>query len=352
VRTGHILADRRPTGCGGKEVALVTDVVVLGQVGRDIVLRTGVLPAAGGSVTATQRWELLGGKGANQAVALAQLGVPVALVGVVGDDGPGRDALAEAADDGIDVSAVRTRAGARTALLLDLVEDGGRRRLVEHVPPEVLLTPADVVAVANDLAACQVMSLQLQQPGDAVRAALEHAPASAVVVSDGAPEDEATRAALLDRADVVRADVAEVGRLVGRHLDGVDDARDAAAELLTAGPRMVALAVGEAGDLVAWRAGPALGVAAEEMDVDPLWADGEVLVPLLGGAPVDPTGAGDAYVAALAATLLGGAGPEDAAWVAAAAAAVTVAHAGGRPDLDPGALGEVVRRNRLERAAG
>jgi ribokinase len=51
-------------------------------------------------------------------------------------------------------------------------------------------------------------------------------------------------------------------------------------------------------------------------------------------------------VAALAATLLGGAGPEDAAWVAAAAAAVTVAHAGGRPALDAGALGEVVRRNR------
>jgi ribokinase len=49
----------------------------------------------------------------------------------------------------------------------------------------------------------------------------------------------------------------------------VDDARDAAAELLTAGARVVALGVGEAGDLVTWRAGPRFGVAAEELEVDP-----------------------------------------------------------------------------------
>ncbi|MCW2702140.1 MAG: rbsK [Blastococcus sp.] len=324
----------------------MADVAVVGQVGRDLILRTDRLPPPGGSATATERLELLGGKGANQAVALAQLGVPVALVGVVGDDESGRQARAQAAADGIDVSCVVTRGGATTALLLDLVEDGGRRRLVEHVPAEVLLTVADVAGAADELASCQVLSLQLQQPGEAVRAALGHAPETGMVVSDGAPDDDVTRAAVLARADVVRADAAEAGRLVGRALHDVDDAREAAAELLTAGPRLVALAVGGAGDLVVWRAGPAFGVVVGEWEADPRWADGEVLVPLLGGPPVDPTGAGDAYVAALAATLLGGAGPEDAAWVAAAAAADTVAHAGGRPALDPRALGEIVGRHR------
>ncbi|MGY1761076.1 PfkB family carbohydrate kinase [Geodermatophilus sp. SYSU D00779] len=106
------------------------------------------------------------------------------------------------------------------------------------------------------------------------------------------------------------------------------------------------LGVGEECDLVAWRAGPRFGVAAEELEVDPGWADGDVLVPSLGEEPVDPTGGGDAYVATLVATLLGGAPPEDAAWAASAAAALTVAHAGGRPQLDPGALGDVVRRVR------
>jgi ribokinase len=324
----------------------VSDVVVLGQVGRDIVLRVGALPDAGGSVTARDRREVLGGKGANQAVALAQLGVPVALIGVVGDDGPGAQALAQASRDGVDVSCVVSRAGTETALLLDLVEDGGRRRLVEHVPGGVLLTPEDVAGAADQIAAGQVLVVQLQQPGDAVRTALDLLPDTAFVVADGAPDDEATRTAVLRCAAVVRADAAEAGQLVGRQLAGIDDAREATAELLTAGARLVALAVGGEGDLVAWRAGAPLGVAAEELEADPRWADGEVLVPLLGPAPIDPTGAGDAYVAALAATLLGGAGPEDAAWAASAAAAVTVAHPGGRPELDGAALGEVVRRHR------
>jgi len=330
----------------------VADAVVLGQVGRDLVLRTGRLPAPGGSATVTQRIEVLGGKGANQAVALTQLGIAVALVGVVGDDEPGRSARRQATADGIDVTRVLTRSGAPTALLLDLVEDGGGRRLVEHVPAAVLLTAADVEAAAAELAGCRLLSLQLQQPGEAVRAALEHAPATAMVLSDGDPADEETRAAVLARADVLRADAVEAGRLVGSRLDGVDDAREAAAELMTAGVRLVALAVGEAGDLVVWRTGPPIGLVAGEREADRRWADGEVLVPLLGGAPVDPTGAGDAYVAALAATLLGGARPEDAAWAASAAAALTVRHAGGRPRLSVAALRDVVLRHRRAGAPG
>jgi ribokinase len=185
-----------------------------------------------------------------------------------------------------------------------------------------------------------------------VRAALEALPESTTVVAHGAPADETSRAAVLGRATVVRADAAEAGLLVGRSLPGIDDVRAAAADLLAAGPRLVALGVGGAGDLVAWRSGPTLGVDALDLETDPRWADGDVLVPHLGASPVDPTGAGDAYVATLAATLLGGAGPEDAAWAASAAAAVTVAHAGGRPELDAEALGEIVRRHRLVERPG
>jgi hypothetical protein len=177
----------------------MTDVVVLGQVGRDLVLRLAALPEAGGSAQATARHELLGGKGANQAVALAQLGVPVALVGVLGDDRAGAEVRAQALADGIDVSGVVTRPGAATALLVDLVEDGGRRRLVEDVPREVLLTPADVEAATDPLGGCQVLVVQLQQPGEAVCAALEQVPDTAFVVADGAPGDEATRAAVLSK---------------------------------------------------------------------------------------------------------------------------------------------------------
>ena len=326
----------------------MADVVVVGQIGRDLVLRVPALPDPGGSVTAGERREMLGGKGANQAVALRQLGVPVALVGVVGTDAAGAAVLDQARADGIDVGPVVRRRGP-TALLLDLVEDGGRRRLVESVPEEMLLTADDVAASEERIRGCRVLSLQLQQPGVAVRAALERAPATGLVVADGAPGDEPTRTALLARADVLRADRTEVALLLGRRPDGVEELREAAVELLTAGPRLVSLDAGEAGNLVAWRSGPAPGRADGLTEVDPRWADGDVLVPLIGGPAVDPTGAGDASVAALAAALLGRAAPEAAAWAAAAAAALTVGHAGGRPALTPARLGEVLRERRRPR---
>lgn len=305
----------------------MTDVVVLGQIGRDLVLTMAALPDAGGSVPADGRIEVLGGKGANQAVALAQLGLSVALVGVVGDDAAGAAVTAQAAADGIDVRCVTRRAGARTALLVDLVEQDGDRRLVESVPPETLLEADDLAGAADLVRGCRALILQLQQPGAAVRAALALAPATALVVCDGAPDDEQTRQALMARADVVRADRAESQLLAGRELAGLDDVRAAAADLLTAGPRLVSVAAGKDGDLV-------------------VWSDGEVLVPLLGGAPVDPTGAGDAYTAALTAALLGGSAPEDAAWLASSAAALTVAHAGGRPALTSDRLAAVVTDHR------
>src|SRR3954453_13950177 len=61
MRTGHILADRRRTGGGSGRAdpggGPMADVVVLGQVGRDRVVLGG------------EQRDLLGGKGANQAVA-------------------------------------------------------------------------------------------------------------------------------------------------------------------------------------------------------------------------------------------------------------------------------------------
>ncbi|MGY1684125.1 PfkB family carbohydrate kinase [Geodermatophilus sp. SYSU D00867] len=332
----------RVPGAAGS-VGGTTDVVVLGQAGRDLVLQVGRLPSAGGSAEVLRRIEVLGGKGANQAVALAQMGVPVALVGVVGDDGD--PLLAQARADGVDVSGVRRRPGVPSALLVDVVGRGGARRLLEDVPDGVLLTAGDVAAAADLVAGCQALSLQMQQPGEAVRAALDLVRPDALVVADGAPADDATRDALLARAAVLRADAAEAALLVGRDLDGVDDVREAALELRAAGPRLVVLSAGADGEVVAWRAGGSRATGGADRP-----ADGVVRVPLSDSDPVDPTGGGDAHVAGLVAALLGGAGPAEAARTASAAATLTVRRLGGRPDLSPAALAGQVARERVVEA--
>ncbi|MGX5359491.1 PfkB family carbohydrate kinase [Kocuria sp. KH4] len=300
-------------------------VVVVGQVARDLVLVVDRVPGEGGAADVRERRELLGGKGANQAVACRRLGAEVELVGVVGADRAGEDVLAQAAADGIGVTGVLRRESVPTALLVDVVGPPGVRRLLEDVAPGALLTAGDVRSRAGLLRDADAVLVQLQQPGPAVAAALAAAD-GALVVADGAPADARTRRRVLDAADVVRADGSEAEALVGWAPHGVPETVRAARQLLAEGPRVVALAAGEA-DVVAW-------------------PGGHVVLPHLGEDPVDPTGAGDAFVAALAVALLRGEDPRTAAWWAAAAAAQVVGTPGGRPHLDPDRLRETVRQHR------
>ena len=102
------------------------DVVVFGQIARDLVLVVDTMPGARQAADVYQRRELLGGKGANQAVALAQLGMRPALAGVVGEDQIAQRLLSQAQHDQVDTSAVLRRPGVRTALIVDIVDSSGQ----------------------------------------------------------------------------------------------------------------------------------------------------------------------------------------------------------------------------------
>ena len=101
------------------------DVVVFGQIARDLVLVVDTMPGARQSADVYQRRELLGGQGANQAVALAQLGMRPVLAGVVGEDQIAQRLLTQAQHDQVDTSAVIRRPGVRTALIVDIVDSSG-----------------------------------------------------------------------------------------------------------------------------------------------------------------------------------------------------------------------------------
>jgi ribokinase len=299
----------------GDTAKTTAPVAVVGQVARDLVLRVDDAPAAGDAVPVRQRRELLGGKGANHSVALAQLGVPVALVGVVGADEVGARLLAQAREDGVDVTHVVRRSGATTGLIVDVVDGHGDWRYLEDLPDEVLLTEADIAAAAPVLRAARGTVVQLQQPsGAALAAARCTKEAGGFVVLEGAPPDDERRGELLATADVLRADVKEARLLTGADLRDTADVARAATELLERhGLSLVAFGAPD-GDVFVWPAG---AVAFGH-------GDAEV---------VDTTGAGDALAAAMTSVLYRGGGPAEAAELAVAAAAATVEHAGGRPDL-------------------
>jgi ribokinase len=284
----------------------VDEIVVVGQIARDLVLVVDEVPGPGGTVPVRERREMLGGKGANIAVGLAQLGAPVQLVGVVGDDEIGERLIARAAADGIGTEAVVRREGCSTGLIVDVVADGWR--YLEDLPDGVLLRETDITP--GLVAGAGAVVLQLQQPPEvALKAARA---AGGRVVLDGAPErlgDE-----LLACADVVRADHREAELLSGRKITGADDAVRAARDVMARGPGLVAFAVDDVGNVF-------------------VWDEGELVVPLGDVEVVDTTGGGDAFVAALTFALSRGDAPEDAARLAVKASGAVVTRPGGRPDL-------------------
>ncbi len=289
-------------------------VVVFGQAGRDLVLPIDELPQPGTSAVVHTHSEVLGGKGANQAVSFARLGIRVALVAVLGDDRAGDEALARARADGIDVSCVVRRADTVTGLIVEILDREHRWRYFEDLPEAVQLTQADVEAAGDLLVRADAAVIQLQQPAAACLAAATMArKAGCRVVLDGAPQPDHRRA-LMENAHVLRADGHEAELLTGRRIRGVQDAVRAADELLANGPEVVALAVEGKGNLVAC-------------------PQGHVFYPLDDAQTVDTTGAGDAFVAALTTALVLGEAPREAGRWAVAASALTVEHVGGRPRM-------------------
>jgi ribokinase len=296
--------------------------MAIGQITRDLVLTVDQIPGPAGTTGVRERREMLGGKGANQAVGLAQLDVPVGLLGVVGDDEVGQRVLDQARSDGIDTSPVVCRPGTETALVVDMVDPQGHWHYLESMPAGTLLTESDVAGAAAALDGASAALVQLQQPAPAALAAARRAHAAgARVLLDGAPEDARQRDDLLAVADIVRADAREAEKLTGASVTDAASAVRVGRDLLGRGPSMVALAVGTQGNAFIWR-------------------DDQALIPLVDTPVVDTTGGGDALIAGLVAALLRGEEPRQAARFAVATAAATVGHPGGRPNLSAEAIDE------------
>src|SRR4051794_25390369 len=104
-------------------------VIVAGSINADLVVTLPRLPAAGETVAGGEFSRHGGGKGANQAVAAARMGARVTMVGAVGDDDLGSDAIAALEAEGIDASAVARLDGIATGVALIAVDSAGENQI-------------------------------------------------------------------------------------------------------------------------------------------------------------------------------------------------------------------------------
>ncbi|MEV0262020.1 ribokinase [Streptomyces sp. NPDC050617] len=290
------------------------DLLVVGSANADLVVGVERRPLAGETVLGSDLVTHPGGKGANQAVAAARLGARTALLARVGDDAHGRLLLDAQRAAGVEVGGVLV-GGAPTGVALITVDPSGDNSIVVSPGANARLSPEDVRASGDLLAAARVVSLQLEIPLDTVAETVRAAgPGTRVVLNPSPPAPLPDD--VLAACDPLIVNEHEARYLLDGHPAGASDEPEAwAAALLERGPRSVVVTLGAAGALLA------------EADGDD-GAGAAVRVPGIEVAAVDTTGAGDAFTAALAWRLGAGDGLESAVRFATRVAAAAVTRAG------------------------
>ena len=91
-------------------------IVVLGSLNIDMVLTTDRLPMIGETIHGNYIHYMMGGKGANQAVAASRMGIQTSLIGCVGHDTFGEKIIKHLSTENINLSSVKTVEGVFTGI--------------------------------------------------------------------------------------------------------------------------------------------------------------------------------------------------------------------------------------------
>ena len=296
------------------------EIIVLGSVNVDLVIRSPQLPRAGETVLGGAFYEAAGGKGANQAVAAARASAnPIGFIAAVGSDDFGRRSIKQLRGENILTQHVRMVDGAATGVALIMVDERGENQISVASGANSLLTPEDVAAVSAEwFAAAKVFVAGLESPIETVVAGLRRAKEHGLTtVLNPAPACEDIRdPEILRLVDILTPNETEATFLSGWDvLEDLEDVCIWCEQLQQKGSRSVVITRGERGCIVRDSVG-----------------DPSLIAPYAVNA-VDATAAGDCFNGTLAVALSEGRTLLEAVRFANTAAALSVQQAGAVPSL-------------------
>ena len=305
-------------------------LVVVGSVNADLVVRLNRLPKKGETVSTVDNSSMQfypGGKGANQAVAAANLGHPTQFVGQVGQDVYApllRDALRSR---NIDTSMIHTIPSCSSGITFIMVQPDGENSIVivggANTSEEWQIT--DDVTTAIQSAGVVLLQREIPESVNVIFAKLATS-ARVPVILDAGGADRPLGSEMLSNVSILSPNETELGRLTGMKTKTEKECIAAAQQLVHQGVNKVLVKLGAKGSLLVDIYGNVIRQKAERVDASMV---------------VDTTGAGDCFTAAFAVAMLEGKSDGEAMRFAGKAASLCIQERGAIPSMPArGAMGD------------
>jgi ribokinase len=291
-------------------------IVVVGSINTDLVVRVERIPVAGETILGADFETHPGGKGANQAAAVARLGYPVHMIGRVGSDGYGTPLRGHLHSVGVDISSIAVSEGSSGVAIIAVAESG-ENSIVVTPGANALLSPEDLDANIELLRSASIVLTQLEIPLATVRHLAQICDREGVpLVLDPAPVCRLP-VELLRATTWITPNQVEAQQITNSNVLAASEKElwQVAESIMKLGPRNVLLKMGERGAYL----------AAD----DGLRAQ----IPAYPVRAADTTAAGDAFNGAFAVALARGVCAQEAAEFATAAAAISVTRRGALPSM-------------------
>lgn len=286
-------------------------ILVAGAINTDLVAMVERAPRAGETVTGQGFGMHGGGKGANEAVAVARSSVSVALLSAVGEDAFGCERLAGLQADGISTAWIKTVPDRASGVALITVEAEGENRIA-YIPGATLMVTAEDAIASLETVRPKILLAPNELPPETLLALVTRARVLGVRVILNAAPDPIDAIPLLPFVDILVVNWGEAEDMSGNPSED-HSVRQVAASLRRLGPSQLIITLGEEG---------AIGVDEGKVFT--------VRCPMVDA--IDTTGAGDTFSGALAASLARDC-PFRQAVEYAAAAAISVTRAGAQSSI-------------------
>jgi len=298
-------------------------VIVIGSANVDLVMNLAALPAPGETLGGGKFRQTFGGKGANAAVAAAQAGGDVALIGCVGCDSNGADMLANLRAKKVETTFIEEHASAPTGVAFIFIDDHAQNMIGVAAGANDEVGAARLDTLCEYLQGADIVVVQNEIPSETVEHLLELADELGLRVLYNCAPARTVPARLLNSVEWLVLNESEATVISGRTVVTPEEAEAAACALLEQGVKNVLVTLGAEGVVCVTKKGKEI-----------------FHIPAFKVKAIDTVGAGDTFCGVLAVACGEGRPLAEAVRFASAAAAIAVTRAGaqnaapGREEID------------------